>query len=45
MLRAKTLIIKVIQIKGQCPVYQVSDAFQIMNGFQLVADKPYVCIP
>ena len=40
MLWAKTLLIKVIQIKGQCPVYQVGDTFQIINGYQLVADKP-----
>ena len=40
MLRAKTLLIKVIQIKGQCPIYQVGDTFQIINGYQLVADKP-----
>jgi len=40
MLRAKNLLIKVIQIKGQCPVYQVGDAFKIINGYQLISDKP-----
>ena len=40
MLRTKTLLIKVIQIKRQCPIYQVGDTFQIINGYQLVADKP-----
>ena len=40
MLRAKTLLIKVVQIKVRCPIYQVGDTFKIINGYQLVADKP-----
>ena len=34
------LIVKVIEIKGKCPVYRVGDSFRILDGFRLVAEKP-----
>jgi len=40
MSKAKTLLVKVAEIKGRCPVYQIGDSFQIVNGFRLIAEKP-----
>jgi uncharacterized repeat protein (TIGR04076 family) len=37
------LLIEVVEVKGHCPVYQVSDRFRIHEGYQLVADRP-VCM-
>ncbi len=34
------LIIRVKEIKGRCPVYEVGDTFTLAKGFRLVADKP-----
>jgi hypothetical protein len=39
-LKARTLQIEVVDIKGQCPVYKVADAFRIMDGYRLVAEMP-----
>ena len=33
------LRIKVIEIKGHCPVYKEGDEFSIVGGFMLRADK------
>jgi len=34
------LMVEVVEIRGKCPVYQVGDSFRIVDGFQLVAEKP-----
>ncbi len=34
------LIVRVKEIKGRCPVYQVGDTFRLEGGFRLVADRP-----
>lgn len=34
------LIVKVVQIKGTCPVYSVGDTFRLKDGYQLISDKP-----
>lgn len=34
------LIIKVKEIKGHCPVYQLNDSFKLLDGYRLVSDKP-----
>jgi uncharacterized repeat protein (TIGR04076 family) len=35
-----TLLVQVVDIQGQCPVYAVGDGFQIVDGYGLVAEKP-----
>jgi len=40
---ARSLLVKVVDIRGYCPVYQVGDSFYLMNGYKLVSDKP-VCM-
>jgi len=40
MSKARVLLIKVVEIKGQCPAYQVGDIFRIVDGFRLVTEKP-----
>ncbi|MCF7886475.1 MAG: TIGR04076 family protein [Candidatus Marinimicrobia bacterium] len=37
------LQIKVIEIKGTCPVYEVGDKFTLKDGYKLVSDIP-VCM-
>lgn len=37
------LVIRIKEIKGHCPVYQVNDSFKLIDGYQLVSDKP-VCM-
>jgi uncharacterized repeat protein (TIGR04076 family) len=34
------LIIRVVEIKGNCPVYQVGDTFRLREGYRLESDKP-----
>ncbi len=34
------LIIRVVEIKGNCPVYQVGDTFRLREGYRLEAGKP-----
>ena len=34
------LLVKVVEIKGLCPVYRVGDSFRLEDGYQLVADIP-----
>jgi len=36
---SKILVIKVVDIKGRCPVYQKGDTFRIEDGYKLRADK------
>jgi uncharacterized repeat protein (TIGR04076 family) len=40
MSEPKDLLVRVIEIKGHCPVYSVGDSFRILEGFKLVAEKP-----
>ncbi|MGC8962840.1 MAG: TIGR04076 family protein [Candidatus Bipolaricaulaceae bacterium] len=42
-LKPSNLLVKVIDVKGHCPVYKVGDVFRIVDGFKLVSDKP-LCI-
>ncbi len=35
--------IEVVEVQGQCPVYEVGDRFRIQEGYQLVAEQP-VCM-
>ncbi len=34
------LVIQVVEIKGNCPVYKIGDTFYLINGFKLIAKKP-----
>jgi uncharacterized repeat protein (TIGR04076 family) len=34
------LKIEVVEIEGNCPVYQVGDQFSILGSFKLVAERP-----
>ena len=38
--KPKNLLIKVIQIKGHCPIYRVGTTFRIVQGFKLLTDEP-----
>ncbi len=37
------LVIRVKEIKGTCPVYQVNDSFRLIDGYKLDSGKP-VCM-
>jgi uncharacterized repeat protein (TIGR04076 family) len=37
------LIVRVRQIKGTCPVYEVGDTFTLEDGYRLSAGKP-ICM-
>lgn len=41
--QARTLVVEVVDIQGDCPVYRVSDQFRIEEGYKLVSDGP-VCM-
>ena len=41
--RKKKLIIKVKEIKGNCPIFKEGDKFFIENGFVLRLEKP-ICL-
>ncbi|MEW5761721.1 MAG: TIGR04076 family protein [Bacillota bacterium] len=34
------LIIRVVEIKGRCPVYRVGDMFKVVGGYRLATDIP-----
>jgi uncharacterized repeat protein (TIGR04076 family) len=38
-----TLLIEVLDVQGDCPVYEVGDGFRIEEGYQLVSEQP-VCM-
>ncbi len=38
-----TLVVEVLDIQGNCPVYKVGDGFRIEEGYQLVSEQP-VCM-
>ncbi len=33
------LVIRVKEIKGTCPVYEVNDTFKLIDGYKLVSEK------
>jgi uncharacterized repeat protein (TIGR04076 family) len=37
------LEVRVVEIKGRCPVYRVGDRFRISEGYKLQAERP-VCL-
>jgi uncharacterized repeat protein (TIGR04076 family) len=39
-MESKTLCVQVVEVKGHCPVFRKGDAFHIVEGYKLVADKP-----
>ncbi len=39
----KNLIIKVKEVKGKCPVFNIGDTFFIENGYLLKLEKP-ICM-
>lgn len=39
----RTLLIEVVEVQGQCPVYHVGDHFHIQDGYKLAADH-LVCM-
>jgi uncharacterized repeat protein (TIGR04076 family) len=41
--RTSELLIEIVEIQGNCPVYRVGDRFHIRGGYQLVSDQP-VCM-
>ena len=43
MIHKSSLVIRVEQIKGHCPVYRVGDSFRIVDGFRLACRRP-VCL-
>lgn len=34
------LVVKVKEIMGHCPVYEVNDNFKLVDGYKLVSEKP-----
>ncbi|HIC95079.1 TPA: TIGR04076 family protein [Candidatus Bipolaricaulota bacterium] len=36
----KDLIVRVVEVKGRCPLYREGEAFRIAEGFKLVAERP-----
>lgn len=43
MAKPKNLRVEVLEIVGNCPVYNVGDAFFIVDGFKLLSSGP-VCM-
>ena len=41
--KAMRLSVRVVEIKGRCPVYQVGDSFTLENGYKLISETP-VCM-
>ncbi len=40
---AQDLTVRVIEVKGHCPVYAVGDGFRILEGWKLQAQRP-ICL-
>lgn len=38
--RSKKLVVRVIEVKGNCPVYKLGDQFSVENGFVLTSSIP-----
>ncbi|HID10424.1 MAG TPA: TIGR04076 family protein [Candidatus Latescibacteria bacterium] len=34
------LVVRVVEVKGCCPVYKVGDSFRLEEGYKLVSDIP-----
>lgn len=34
------LIVKVVEIKGRCPVYRVGNSFKLEDGYRLISEIP-----
>ena len=34
------LSVRIKEIKGNCPVYEVNDSFKLIDGYKLVSEKP-----
>lgn len=34
------LIVKVVEIKGECPVYKLGDTFKLEEGYRLISEIP-----
>lgn len=41
--KPRTLTVTVVEVTGQCPVYEVGDTFRILDGFRLEA-KRVLCL-
>jgi len=39
MPKPRDIIVRVVDVEGHCPAYRVGDAFRIVDGFRLVAEK------
>lgn len=39
-MKVQDLMVEVIEIKGQCPVYRLGFRFWIKDGFRLVSEEP-----
>lgn len=39
----RSLIVEVVEIQGECPVYCIGDSFRIDEGYKLVSERP-VCM-
>ena len=35
-----TLLVRVVDVQGHCPVYKVGDGFHIVDGYRLVTEIP-----
>lgn len=40
---AQDLQVKIVEIKGRCPVYAIGDGFRILGGWKLQAQRP-ICL-
>lgn len=39
MVKSRELVVKIVEIKGRCPVYRVGDSFRIVDGFRLLTER------
>ena len=37
------LIVEVVEVKGDCPVYKIGDKFSLIDGYKLSSKKP-ICM-
>ncbi len=37
--KPREIVVRVVEVKGHCPAYSIGDAFRIVDGFRLVAEK------
>jgi uncharacterized repeat protein (TIGR04076 family) len=36
----RELIVQVVEVRGNCPAYNIGDAFKVIDGFKLVSKRP-----